>query len=188
MSSHKTWPRHRTGRSVSDSASNAKVHPTRSHPVRPYGPTLLDDGRLVAVVWSLDTTTGHTQPTRYALASAGGQFGTPAENGITAQTMKIASLGGQRVLAVYRRHDEPGLWASTATIDGDTWVTEESTRLWAGAMSGMDGAGDVGTELSALQFGYPSIVVLDGGLAAAVAFWCREDDVYGIRILRLNLA
>jgi hypothetical protein len=145
----------------------------------------LADGRLVAVVWSLDTATGSTLPTQYAVAAAGAEFGDPRENGIVAQTMKIASLGGDRIVAVYRRHDEPGLWASTARI-GCTWVTEQTHPLWLGGTSGMTGDGSVGTELSALQFGYPSIVVADE-LSVAVAFWCREGDVYGIRALWLRL-
>jgi hypothetical protein len=145
----------------------------------------LGDGRLVAVVWSVDTRTGTTLPTRYAVAPPGGRFGDPRENGIIAQTMKLAPLGGDRVVAVYRRHDEPGLWASTVRI-GSSWVTEQTRPLWLGATSGMAGERAVGTELSALQFGYPSIVVEDNH-SVAVAFWCKEADIYGIRALWLRL-
>jgi hypothetical protein len=99
--------------------------------------------------------------------------------------MKIASLGGDRILAVYRRHDQPGLWASSSRI-GATWVTEQTHPLWLGASSGMAGEAAVGTELSGLHFGYPSIVVEDEH-SIAVAFWCKEGDIYGIRLLRLRL-
>lgn len=145
----------------------------------------LDDRRLVAVVWSLDTDTGTSLPTTYAIAPPGGQFGPARTNGISAQTMKLASLGGVRLVAIYRRHDEPGLWASTARVDHD-WLTEQTHPLWRGATSGMAGTDAVGTELSALQFGYPSIVVEDAQ-SIAVAFWCRENDVYGVRLLRLRV-
>jgi hypothetical protein len=145
----------------------------------------LGDGRLLAVVWSLDTRTGTTLPTTYAVAPPNGIFGDARENGIVAQTMKLASLGGDRVLAVYRRHDEPGLWASTARI-GPTWVTEQTHPLWLGASSGMVGEMAVGTALSALQFGYPSIAV-ENDQSAVVAFWCKESDIYGIRALWLEL-
>jgi hypothetical protein len=145
----------------------------------------LADERLVAVAWSLDTNIGATLPTTYATAEPGGPFGEARANGIIAQTMKIAPLGGDRLVAIFRRHDEPGLWASTARV-GETWVTEQMHPLWRGAASGMAGAGSVGTELSALRFGYPSIVVEDAR-SIAVAFWCKEDDSYGIRMLRLHL-
>lgn len=148
--------------------------------------TQLADGRLVAVVWSLDADTGATLPTRYAVAEPGGSFGPARDTGIHAQTMKLASLGGDRVVAVYRRHDEPGLWASTVEV-GSTWLTEQTAPLWHGASSGMGGAGAVSSELSALQFGYPSIVVTDEQWVA-LAFWCKEDDVYGIRALQLRLS
>lgn len=146
----------------------------------------LADGRLVAVVWSLDLASGVTHPTRYALAQPGHDFGPAGPNGLAAQTMKLGALGGSRLLAVYRRHDDVGLWASTARVEGADWVTEESARLWAGAAAGMSGEGPVGRELSALRFGYPSVVV-ESPTSAAVAFWCQEDDIYGIRLLRLDL-
>jgi len=145
----------------------------------------LGDGRLVAVVWSLDTRTGTTLPSTYAVAAQREHFGPARENGILAQTMKLAPLGGDRILAVYRRHDTPGLWASTAEV-GTSWVTEQTCPLWLGAGSGMSGSGAVGSELSALQFGYPSIVV-ENERSAALAFWCKEEDLYGIRVLRLRL-
>ena len=147
----------------------------------------LGDGRLVAVTWSLDTGTSQTLPTLYAVAGSDVVFGAPAPTGLLAQTMKLASLGGQRFLAVYRRHDGPGLWASVARLEAEVWVTESTDCLWRGAASGMVGDTDVGSELSALRFGYPSIVVEDEGRAAAVAFWCQVDAVNEIRLLRIDL-
>ena len=156
--------------------------------------TQLADGRLLAAVWSLDVHDGTTLPTLAMLAGpADPSFGKPLATGIRAQTTKLASLGGRTVLAVYRRDDEPGLWGSVAHISdaGDRWETLSSVRLWSGARSGMDGRVSVGEELSALQFGYPSIVIEEGNLGgmrrAAVAFWCTEHGVTGIRLLRLRI-
>jgi hypothetical protein len=146
----------------------------------------LTSGGLVAVVWSLDTKNGQTRPTLFATAPDGSRFGPSAPNGLQAQTMKLAALGEDRVLAVYRRHDQPGLWASIAHVSGSSWHNIRTDPLWLGSTSGMAGDSDVGRELSALQFGYPSIVVEDSQ-HASVAFWCREDDRYGIRLLRLDL-
>lgn len=155
----------------------------------------LDDGRLLAVVWSVRVEDGSTLPTTAVLTGPGdATFGDPLATGIRAQTAKIASLGGSTVLAVYRRHDEPGLWASIARVDPEAggWETLSSTLLWNGAGSGMDGRASVGEELSALEFGYPSIVVepgpADGSRSVAVAFWCAEGGPTGVRLLRLRVS
>lgn len=145
----------------------------------------LGDGRLVAVVWSLELASGVTLPTRYAVTDRTAAFGAARETGIVAQTMKLGALGGNRIIAVYRRHDRPGLWASTAQI-GDSWQTEQSHPVWSGAGSGMPGRRDAGSELSALEFGCPSVVV-ESPDRVAIAFWCRKDGLYGIRMLRLRL-
>ena len=52
--------------------------------------------------------------------------------GFLAQTTKTIELPDGRILAVYRRNDEPGLWATTARVDGDTWTNEETVALWRG--------------------------------------------------------
>ena len=58
--------------------------------------------------------------------------------------------------------------------------------LWQGAESGMAGRNAAGEELSALKFGFPSMVRLPDGDVLTL-FWCCEDCVCNIRWLRISL-
>ena len=144
----------------------------------------LADGRLLAVAWSLNWKTGDVKPTPYAIAPDGQTFSVRGLTGFRGQTTKLIVLPDGRVFAAYRRQDQPGLWGTTARIEGDGWVNLETAPLWQGALSGMTGSMDTGSELVALQFGYPSMVVEPSG-AVLLAFWCREDCIVNIRWLRI---
>jgi hypothetical protein len=147
----------------------------------------LPDGRLLAVAWSLDWKTGVVEPTPWAVAPDARSFTVRGETGFLGQTTKLALLPDGRIFAAYRRQDQPGLWATTARIDGDRWTNLETAPLCQGAASsGMTGAMGTGSELIALQFGYPSMAVEpDGGVL--LAFWCLEDCITNIRWLRIRV-
>ncbi|MFN8624122.1 MAG: sialidase family protein [Chloroflexota bacterium] len=156
----------------------------------------LADGRLLAVGWAFDPARSvtHALPYTFSRVGAGpaGSGGAPAfvragSTGLLAQTTKLAALPDGRVLAVYRRDDQPGLWATVAAIEGDVWRSLAEVPLWAGAPSGMRGQGrTVAEDLSDLGFGAPNPVVAEDG-SVLVAFWCRESCVYGIRWMRLAI-
>ena len=147
----------------------------------------LKDGRLLALSWVHDPTSGKNLPTPYALSSDGGQtFGPPIPTGFLAQTCKAIQLRDQRILCVYRRADQPGLWASLSRLDGDKWTNLAQQVLWQGASSGMPGLLHSGQELANLKFGYPSLAQMPDG-DVLVVFWCVEDCVSNIRWLRINL-
>jgi sialidase-1 len=146
----------------------------------------LPDGRLLAVAWVFAEQAGHSLPNRYALAADGLAFSAPRENGLRGQTAKVLTLRDGRVLCLYRREDQPGLWAHLARIDGDEWVGLDELSLWKGAPAGMSGRAAPGEELGALKFGYPSMVELPGGDVLAV-FWCSEDGIYNIRWVRIDI-
>lgn len=144
----------------------------------------LPDGRLLAAAWSLEAATGRTRPTPYALASPEGAA-RRGETGLHAQTAKLSLLPDGRIACVHRRHDLPGLWISLIHIEGERWVTETQDPLWGHPDSGMLGADSIGSELSSLPFGYPSLCPRpDGDLL--LLFWCREDCINGIRWMRLR--
>ena len=82
---------------------------------------------LLSVAWVVDHDTGKTRPTPYALSHDGRDLG-KGLTGFLGQTTKLVELPDGRVLAAYRRNDEPGLWATIARIDGDRWVNEETGR------------------------------------------------------------
>jgi hypothetical protein len=147
----------------------------------------LTDGRLLAVGWAFDRSTSTTHELPYALAPDGRTFSVRGLTGLHAQTTKLAALPDGRVLAVYRRDDEPGLWASVARLDGDRWETLSVAPLWQGASSGMRGQGrTVAEDLAVLAFGAPNPVVAEDG-SVLVSFWCRRDCVYGIDWVRLRI-
>ena len=145
----------------------------------------LPDGRLLAVAWSLNWKSGAVEPTPYAISPDGRAFTVHGLTGFRGQTTKLALLPDGRVFAAYRRQDQPGLWATTARIEGDRWTNLETAPLWQGVdSSGMTGTMDTGSELIALKFGYPSIAVEPGG-TVLIAFWCQEDCITNIRWLRV---
>ena len=147
----------------------------------------LQDGRVLAVAWVYDIESGETHPTAYALSDDRGEtFGPSRETGFLAQTCKIIELRDGRILSVYRRHDEPGLWAGLARIEGDRWVDIGHAPVWQGADSGMTGERGA-QELSELKFGYPSSGQLSSGDVLTL-FWCEEDGAVNIRWSRLRIA
>ena len=144
----------------------------------------LQDGRWLVTTWQVDLKSGQTLPTPYAISHDRQTFDYHGLTGFHAQTTKLVELPDGRILAAYRRHDEPGLWATTARLEGDTWVNLETTRLWAGAPSGMSGESDPGAELAQLKFGFPQMLVEPEGTVFLV-FWCEEDCIKNVRWLRI---
>jgi hypothetical protein len=146
----------------------------------------LRDGRWLAIAWAVDLNTNQTLPTPYAVGHDGEGFAHHGLTGFLAQTTKLIELPDGRVLAVYRRHDEPGLWATVARIDGDTWVNLETAALWLGQASGVTGTSNPGAELAQLKFGFPQMVLEPDG-AVFLVFWCEEDCIKNIRCIRLEV-
>lgn len=145
----------------------------------------LSDGRLLAVAWAVDERSGKTLSTPYAVADDGRHFGSPRPTGLRSQTAKITVLRDGRIFCLYRRDDQPGLWANVSRLDGDQWVNLDEACIWQGAASGMRGEAATGEELSQLRFGFPSMTVLPDGEVMAV-FWCMEDCIQNIRWFRLK--
>ena len=140
----------------------------------------------LAVTWSFHEPSGQTRPPRWTVSDDGRHFSAPRPTGFLAQTCKILPVGGNRVLCLYRRNDQPGLWATLAEVKGDTWTNLDEVSLWRGAGSGMTGRTANSDEMCDLRFGYPSPVLLSDGTVLA-AFWCREEDVNNIRWIHLGL-
>ena len=172
----KTWPRHGV---IFDGRESGLTHWEKSV-------VQLDDSRILAVAWVYDTAKGQTYPSAYAISEDRGEtFSPPRETGFMAQTCKIVQLRDGRILAVYRRHDEPGLWAGLARLDGDRWVNLADAVVWQGADSGMAGSRGA-QELIELKFGYPSSAQLLSGDVLTL-FWCEEDGAMQIRWTRLGV-
>ena len=151
------------------------------------GITQLPDGRLIAVVWCYDEKAGKSLPNRYVLSKDGRTFSPPRENGLCGETAKLLTLADGQILCLYRRLDKPGLWANLVRINGDEWINVAETLIWRGPASGMKGERIASDELSALKFGFPSMVHLPGGDILAV-YWCLEDCLHVIRWARLKIS
>jgi hypothetical protein len=145
----------------------------------------LPDGRLLAVAWAYDPQTQETLPTPYAISDDGQLFSPPRPTGLRGQTAKLLALADGRILCVYRRDDQRGLWANLSRLQGDAWVNLGELRLWDGAPS--RGFGSTTSDmLSSLSFGYPGLVPLPTG-EVLVVFWCDEDKVQVVRWFRLSV-
>jgi len=146
----------------------------------------LPGGRLLAVAWAFNEAAGRAEPTPWTISEDGRAFSPPRPTGLRGETAKIHVLADGRILCLYRRVDQPGLWAALARLDGDRWTTLEQQPLWQGAASGMAGQRAAAEELSGLKFGFPSMAGLPDGDVMAV-FWCSEDCINVIRWCRLRV-
>jgi WD40 repeat protein len=86
--------------------------------------------------------------------------------------------------------DEPWLLESNAgvppLVKGDELVNLAEAPVWRGPALATKAEHAAGDELSALKFGFPSVVHLPGGDVLAV-FWCPEECLHTIRWVRLKV-
>jgi hypothetical protein len=148
----------------------------------------MGDGRLLAVCWTHDLAKGVDRPVQFAISSDYGRsFGPPRSTGLHGQTSTPIWLGSGRLICAYRRTDTPGLWASYAHIEGDTWVNDAELPLWGherAGTGGMVGGENLSRGFTKLQFGLPAGLALPDG-EVFVAFWCVEECIYNIRWFRI---
>jgi len=142
---------------------------------------------LLAVAWQYDPGAQKTRPSVYALGQGFPPLFGPAQpTGLLAETCELLALDRVRLLAIYRRTDQPGLWATIARLEGQAWVNETSAPLWQGSVSRMVGGQKGADELSGLKFGSPSVKRLADG-SVLVAFWCHEDGICNIRWIKVGV-
>ena len=148
----------------------------------------MDDGRLLAVAWAYDADAAHDLPNQYAISHDGGATWTsPQSTALQGQTLTPLLLPDGRILCVFRRMDQPGLWAVLAHLEGDAWVNEEYLPLWGTQATGLTATTEnMAHNFNVLRFGAPSLVALPDN-TIFVAFWCYEDCISVIRWLTLGL-
>jgi sialidase-1 len=147
----------------------------------------LDDGRILAVSWVHDLTKNKNFPSEYSLSESRGEnFSEPMLTGFRAQTCKLIQLRNGLLLGAFRDTERPGLWATVARLEGKQWITLSEAPLWQGAVTGMQGRRSSAEELSALQFGYPSMKQLSNG-EVLLLFWCQENCITSIRWIRIQI-
>jgi hypothetical protein len=166
-----TWPEYVD---VMDDDANGVIHLEQSL-------VELPDGRLLAVAWAFDEKSGTSREVRYAISRDRRTFSPAQSTGLHGETSKLVHLSDDALLCVYRRTDQPGLWAARVRVDADgQWTTLEQQPIWQGAATKMHGQRGASDELGDLRAGYPSLCKLDDGNLLA-AFWCCEENVFNIR-------
>ncbi|MEX1229344.1 MAG: sialidase family protein [Planctomycetaceae bacterium] len=146
------------------------------------------DGTLLAQAWTHNYETAKDSPNHYSLSKdAGKTWSLPQSTGILGQTMTQFVLDDGRLINVYRRMDETGLWATVAHLEGDRWVNDETIPLWGQNAAQLTGRhSSMVDNFRVLRFGAPCINRLDNG-EVFVAFWCYEDAKSVIRWFRFGV-
>ncbi len=147
----------------------------------------ISGNRLLAVAWAHHAGRSEDLPNQFAVSHDGGtNWSEPGSTGLTGQTLTPFLLGDGRILSVYRRMDQPGLWANISRIEGERWVNESSEPLW-----GHDAANLTGNNrnmvhfFNVLKFGAPSVVRSPDG-KIFIAFWAVENCTSVIRWFKLS--
>lgn len=149
-------------------------------------------GGLLAVCWAHDLAAGRDLPVQFALSADARTFTSPQPLHLHGQTTTPFPLDDERVLFVYRRGDQPGLWADVGRLEHGVWQRETELPLWGttAVPTPSESTRSVAEEMSALRFGLPAIVELEelnGKRHVLIAFWCVEDCVAVIRWMRLAI-
>ncbi|QDU49181.1 sialidase family protein [Gimesia panareensis] len=151
----------------------------------------LPDGRLLAVAWCYDEAAGTDRPNHFSFSTDGGaSWSTHASTGLSGQTLTPHILDDGSLLCVYRRLDEPGLWACHARLnEHGQWENQDQLPLWGTHSSaGTTRTGENMSEnFAALKFGAPHIVRLSDG-QLFVSFWCYEQNVSLIRWFKFTVS
>ncbi|QDV49693.1 sialidase family protein [Gimesia fumaroli] len=144
----------------------------------------LPNGRLLAVAWCYDEAAKIDRPNHYAFSDDGGaSWSAPASTQLAGQTLTPYLMDDGSLLSVYRRLDQPGLWACHSQLNAQgEWSNLDQWPLWG--HQSLDGTTKTGENMSAnfaaLKFGAPHITRLSDG-SLFVTFWCYEQNVSLIR-------
>ncbi len=150
------------------------------------GLTQLADGRVLAVAWALDSSSGRTRSIDWTV-SCGGPFKPPKRTSLIGETAKLLALPNGKALCVFRGINPAGLCASVLDVQGAELQTTEPVVLWKGERTHMSGDASVGEELANLKLGSPHMIALDQD-RVLIAFWCCSDCVYHIRWVRVRIS
>ncbi len=148
----------------------------------------LTDGTLAAVAWAYDEGNGKDLANHYTLSHDGGKtWLTPMSTDIYGQTMALEKLPDGRLLSVYRRMDQPGLWANISHLENENWINEKEFPLWGVKEKSLSNKSDnMVQDFNELKFGAPCITILPDE-SIFIAFWCYEKLVSNIRWLKISV-
>jgi sialidase-1 len=152
----------------------------------------LDDGRILAAAWVYNELESVDLDNHYVIGTRIGEndhtvFSGPSSCGLKGQTLQLFRLENGKVLTVYRRTDQPGLWANISRIEQEAWINEAQFPLWGTQRTQLTShSGDMAANFAVLKFGAPAICRMESGLLF-VSFWAVEDGVSNIRWIKLRI-
>lgn len=146
----------------------------------------LADQQLLAVAWVHDLEMRRDLPNHYAVGNAdGSQWSAPQSMEILGQTLSSVVLPDGRILNVYRRVDEPGLWGTVSSLEGGRWTNHEHELLWGAVTGASSDPEKIRQHFATLKFGAPSIIRLPND-DIFIAFWAVVDGVSQINTITLS--
>lgn len=146
----------------------------------------LKNGNLLSVSWAYNEGKGQDITNQYSLSYDGGRnWIDPASTGICGQTIAVAQLADGSLIVVYRRVDQPGLWAQIFEMEERKWKPIQDFCLWGGNGIDMQKGNNMVADFNALKFGAPSIAQL-ADESVYIVFWCYEKMVSNIRWIKLS--
>jgi len=148
----------------------------------------MPDGTLLAAAWAYNEKTGNDLPNQYAFSQDRGKsWSQPQSTGLIGQTTSLLAMEDGRILTVYRRMDETGLWANLSHLQDGQWINESWAPLWGAGAEGLTASTDnMAYNFNVLRFGAPCIIHT-ADQKIFVAFWCYEQCVSNIRWFKLKI-
>jgi sialidase-1 len=149
----------------------------------------MQDGRLAAVAWAYDTSSGRHHPNHVVVSPDNGStWSVPINTGHWGQASNLLWLGGDFLLTIHaHRGEDPGIFVRVVDFSGDRWKPLEEMAIYGSGSPPQTNSGQKMFEMFAsLKFGQPSLLKLPDGEILAV-HWAVEEGQGKIRIHRLRV-
>jgi len=148
----------------------------------------MQTGRLVAIVWAFS----HNEKTSYAnhivvSHDNGYTWSVPMDTGHMAQSSGVMWVRDELLMTIHchRTGEDIGLYVRLVDFADDTWNVVEEELIWRPAKAQAN-AGDIASQVGALEFGQPELLRLNNGDILAY-HWGKEDGLAKIKAHRLRL-
>jgi sialidase-1 len=147
----------------------------------------LDDGRIVAIAWSLDESSGVCHNNLITISHDNGHtWSPPQDTGLAAQASSVLARPGNNLLSIHahREKDPVGLFVRVIDLADDKWQVVAEVNIWDRIASRkVTGYADMGANV---KFGQPSLLHVDGDEYLAY-HWAIEDGQGRILSHRLRI-
>jgi len=134
----------------------------------------MSDGRIIAIVWAHDTSTGTNLPNQITVSNDCGQtWSAPIDTGILGQASSLIPLEGDYLLTIHaQREGKVGLYVRVVKLSGNKLDILREKNIWDKASS--VNIGSYSDMSNSLRFGQPSLTKLSDNEFLAV-HWAILD-------------